>query len=33
MERLINLYDAWNKPEQAATWRNKLAQRQSARRK
>jgi tetratricopeptide (TPR) repeat protein len=30
MERLVTLYDAWNKPEQAADWRRHLAQWQSA---
>ena len=24
LERLVQLYDAWDKPEQAAAWRNKL---------
>ena len=26
MNNLINLYEAWNKPEQANEWRAKLAQ-------
>jgi tetratricopeptide (TPR) repeat protein len=26
LERLVQLYDAWGKPEQAATWRTKLEQ-------
>ena len=24
LERLVQLYDAWGKPDQAAVWRNKL---------
>jgi serine/threonine protein kinase len=29
LERLVQLYDAWGKPEQAATWRKKLDQAKS----
>jgi hypothetical protein len=24
LQRIVSLYDAWNKPEQAAEWRAKL---------
>jgi serine/threonine protein kinase len=33
MERLVSLYDAWNKPADAATWRRRLAQWQTSAKK
>ena len=30
LERLVQLYDAWDKPDQAAEWKKKLAEFQQA---